>query len=81
VQASVDREAVEVWDARVVVDRIKVCVNGSRGLREHPAVPVTAAEIAVAAADAVGAGAQAVHLHARDADGRESMRPEHIGPP
>jgi uncharacterized protein (DUF849 family) len=74
-----DEDAAEACDAWFVVERIKVCVNGSRGSREHPAVPVTAAEIAVAAANAVAAGAEAVHLHARDDEGRESLRAEHIG--
>jgi uncharacterized protein (DUF849 family) len=58
-----------------MIERIKVCLNGGRHREEHPAVPITAAELAQAAAAAVAAGAEAVHLHARGSDGRESLRP------
>jgi len=57
-----------------MVERIKVCLNGGRGRDEHPAVPVTPAELAAAAMRAVAAGAEAVHLHPRDGDGVESLR-------
>lgn len=57
-----------------VIERLKVCLNGKRSRSEHPAVPVTPAELAREAAAAVAAGAEAVHLHARGADGRESVR-------
>ncbi len=57
-----------------VVERIKVCLNGGRRREEHPAVPCTPRELAAASASAVAAGAEAVHLHPRDADGRESLR-------
>lgn len=53
---------------------LKVCLNGDRRATEHPAVPVTAAQLEVAARDAVRAGADAVHLHPRTADGTESLR-------
>jgi uncharacterized protein (DUF849 family) len=46
---------------------------------EHPAVPVTPAELARAAAGAVEAGAEALHLHPRAADGRESLDVADIG--
>jgi uncharacterized protein (DUF849 family) len=59
--------------------RIKACLNGRRGPAEHPAVPVTPAQLAAAAADAVSAGAEAVHLHPRDADGRQSLRAADVG--
>jgi uncharacterized protein (DUF849 family) len=61
-----------------VIERIKVCLNGRRGQAEHPAVPVTAGELAASAAAAVAAGAEAVHLHARGADGLESLRAEDV---
>ncbi len=59
--------------------RIKACLNGRRDPDEHPAVPVTPAQLAAAAATAVSAGAEAVHLHPRDADGRESLRASDVG--
>jgi uncharacterized protein (DUF849 family) len=59
--------------------RLKACLNGGRGRDEHPAVPVSPAELAESAAGAVAAGAQAVHLHPRRADGAESLLAADIG--
>jgi uncharacterized protein (DUF849 family) len=53
--------------------RMKACLNGGRRQSEHPAVPVTPAELAAAASAAVAAGAEALHLHPRDRDGLESL--------
>ena len=61
------------------IERLKVCLNGKRSRAEHPAVPVTPAELAADAAAAVAAGAEAVHLHARGADGRESVQAADVG--
>jgi uncharacterized protein (DUF849 family) len=61
------------------VTRLKACLNGGRQPAEHPAVPRTPAELAAAAQDAVEAGADAVHLHPRAADGRESVRAADVG--
>ncbi len=61
------------------IRRIKACLNGRRDPAEHPAVPVTPAQLAAAAAGAVSAGAEAVHLHPRDAAGRESLRAADVG--
>jgi uncharacterized protein (DUF849 family) len=60
--------------------RIKACLNGSRNPADHPAVPVTVSQLAAAAAGAVAAGAEAVHLHPRDSEGRESLRQADVGP-
>jgi len=49
------------------------CLNGGRTRSEHPAVPVTPAELAADAAAVRRAGAFAVHAHARDARGRQTM--------
>jgi len=56
------------------IRRIKACLNGQRNPADHPAVPVTPDELAAAAVAAVAAGAEAVHVHPRDGDGRESLR-------
>lgn len=56
------------------IERMKVCLNGGRGRADHPAVPLTPAELAASAAAAVAAGAEAVHLHPRRGDGGESLR-------
>ena len=61
------------------IERIKVCLNGRRSRAEHPAVPLTPAELAAAAAAAVTAGAEAVHLHPRGPDGAESLLPHDVG--
>ncbi|MEV0646478.1 3-keto-5-aminohexanoate cleavage protein [Phytomonospora sp. NPDC050363] len=58
---------------------IKVCLNGGRLRRDHPAVPITPAELAADAAASVAAGAAAVHMHPRDASGAESLAPEDVG--
>lgn len=52
---------------------MKVCLNGGRSREDHPALPLTPAELAASAAAAVAAGAEAVHLHPRRADGCESL--------
>ncbi|MEU9506607.1 3-keto-5-aminohexanoate cleavage protein [Micromonospora sp. NPDC048170] len=57
---------------------LKACLNGARGRDEHPALPVTPAELAADAAHCAGLGAGAVHVHPRDAAGRESLHPSVI---
>lgn len=61
------------------IERVEACLNGSRRRDEHPAVPVTPAELAREAARAVVAGAEAVHLHPRGATGAESLAAGDIG--
>ncbi|MEU7585020.1 3-keto-5-aminohexanoate cleavage protein [Micromonospora sp. NPDC049230] len=57
---------------------LKACLNGVRGRDDHPAVPVTPAELAADAARCAALGVAAVHVHPRDASGVESLRPEVI---
>jgi uncharacterized protein (DUF849 family) len=52
---------------------VKACLNGGRTREEHPAVPQTAAELAADAAAARRAGAFAVHVHPRDAQGVQTL--------
>lgn len=52
---------------------LKACLNGARAPGSHPQLPLTPGQLARAAADAVEAGAQALHLHPRGADGLESL--------
>jgi uncharacterized protein (DUF849 family) len=52
---------------------VKACLNGARTREEHPAVPLTPAELAVDAAAARRAGAFAVHVHPRDARGVQTL--------
>ncbi|MBN1530906.1 MAG: 3-keto-5-aminohexanoate cleavage protein [Thermoleophilaceae bacterium] len=52
---------------------VKACLNGARSPSEHPALPVTPGELAAEAGAAVAAGAGALHLHPRDAEGAETL--------
>ncbi|MFC4950464.1 3-keto-5-aminohexanoate cleavage protein [Pseudonocardia sp. GCM10023141] len=58
---------------------LKACLNGDRTPQHHPAVPLTPAQLAADAAATRGAGATAVHMHPRGADGVESMRWTDVG--
>jgi len=49
------------------------CLNGGRSRAEHAAVPVSPAELAADALAVRRAGAFAVHVHPRDARGRQTM--------
>jgi uncharacterized protein (DUF849 family) len=52
---------------------LKACLNGARSADQHPALPSTVDAMVADAAACVAAGAGAIHLHPRDADGRESL--------
>jgi uncharacterized protein (DUF849 family) len=52
---------------------IKVCLNGGVLRHEHPAVPITPAEVAADAVRCESVGAAAVHVHPRDEEGRETL--------
>ncbi|MEU0674560.1 3-keto-5-aminohexanoate cleavage protein [Streptomyces sp. NPDC006172] len=52
---------------------LQVCLNGPRGRTECPTLPVTPDELAVAARTAVAAGAENIHLHAKDSEGRDTL--------
>ncbi|HTU96979.1 MAG TPA: 3-keto-5-aminohexanoate cleavage protein [Solirubrobacteraceae bacterium] len=53
---------------------VTACLNGSRTRTEHPAVPLTPAELASDAVAARQAGAFAVHVHPRDARGEQTLK-------
>ncbi len=52
---------------------VKACLNGGRSRAEHPAVPLSPAELAADALAVRNAGAFAVHLHPRDAGGAQTL--------
>ncbi len=53
---------------------LAVAPNGARKTKaDHPALPITAEEIAMTAAACHEAGAAMIHLHVRDPDGRHSL--------
>jgi uncharacterized protein (DUF849 family) len=57
------------------VSAVEACLNGSREPGAHPALPLTAADLAAAARGAAEAGAFAVHVHPRRADGAQTLDP------
>lgn len=58
---------------------VKACLNGSRPPGAHPALPLTAAQLADAARGAFAAGAFAVHVHPRRPDGSQTLEPGPCG--
>ena len=54
---------------------LQACLNGSRRPGDHPALPLTAAELAADARQVVEAGARALHVHPRGPDGTETLEP------
>ncbi|WEV24238.1 3-keto-5-aminohexanoate cleavage protein [Streptomyces sp. 71268] len=52
---------------------LQVCLNGARSRAECPHLPVTPDELATAAREAVAAGAEDIHLHPKDREGRDTL--------
>ena len=52
---------------------VQACINGARAADYHPRLPWTPDAIACDSAACVAAGAAELHIHARSADGRESL--------
>lgn len=63
----------------VQIERLKACINGGRSRDDHLDVPISPAELAASAAEAVAAGAEAIHLHPRRGDGGESLLAADVG--
>ncbi len=57
---------------------IQACLNGGTTRAEHPAVPLTPAELAADARAAAAAGAATFHLHPRDPSGAQTLRQSHV---
>ncbi|HKP41452.1 3-keto-5-aminohexanoate cleavage protein [Mycobacterium sp.] len=55
---------------------VKACINGARTPDQHPNLPVTPEQLAAEAVAAHRAGAKAVHMHPKTADGVDSLLPE-----
>jgi len=54
---------------------LKACLNGDRMRADHPAVPFTPDDLARDAKAVVAVGAHALHVHPRDASGRQTLGP------
>jgi uncharacterized protein (DUF849 family) len=52
---------------------LTACLNGARRPAAHPALPVTAAQLAADAARVAARGAGAVHLHVKDDAGADTL--------
>ena len=52
---------------------VKACLNGARGVKEHPRLAVDRSVLAEEARAAVLAGAMAVHVHPKGLDGQDSL--------
>jgi uncharacterized protein (DUF849 family) len=57
---------------------LKAALNGSRDPNEHSRLPVTVEELARESRRAVGAGADAIHVHVRNAARIESLAPKDV---
>ncbi|MCW4353034.1 3-keto-5-aminohexanoate cleavage protein [Hoyosella sp. YIM 151337] len=55
---------------------LQACINGARRHWEHPAIPITAADIAADVRAVVSEGAEAVHVHVKDAAGADTLATE-----
>ena len=55
---------------------VKACINGARTPDQHPNLPVTPEQLAAEALAAHQAGAKAVHMHPKTADGVDSLQPD-----
>ncbi|WP_198411092.1 3-keto-5-aminohexanoate cleavage protein [Microbacterium suaedae] len=55
---------------------LKACLNGARLPSEHPSLPTTPSELAANAVAAGAAGAEAVHVHVKDAAGIDTLAAE-----
>ena len=55
---------------------LKACINGARTPDRHPNLPVSPEQLAAAALAAHRAGAKAVHMHPKTADGVDSLQPD-----
>src|SRR5271170_4737413 len=68
------RKAVAEGRGRVV---LAVAPNGGRKTKaDHPALPLSADELARTAAECLERGASMIHLHVRDKDGGHCLDPE-----
>lgn len=53
--------------------RLQACLNGGLTARDHPGVPLTPEALARDASACRRVGAESLHIHPRDAKGRESL--------
>jgi uncharacterized protein (DUF849 family) len=59
---------------------LQACLNGARSPDFHPRLPTSQDSIVAEAVASVAAGAQELHIHPRDSQGRESLAPQVVDP-
>jgi uncharacterized protein (DUF849 family) len=57
---------------------VKACINGARTPDQHPNLPISPDQLATEAVAAHDAGALAVHMHPKTADGVDSLLPDTV---
>ena len=57
---------------------LQACLNGGRDRAFHPSVPLSPDELGDDARSVIEAGAQELHIHVRDAAGKESLHPDDV---
>jgi uncharacterized protein (DUF849 family) len=57
---------------------IQAALNGGTSRSDHPAVPVTPAELAASAREAQAAGATVIHIHPRDSYGAQTLAADYV---
>ena len=57
---------------------LQACLNGGRKRDFHPALPLSADELAADAKAVIAAGAEQIHLHVRGRDSKESLHPDDV---
>ncbi|MBO9534278.1 MAG: 3-keto-5-aminohexanoate cleavage protein [Solirubrobacteraceae bacterium] len=57
---------------------LQAALNGFLTAGDHPMLPLSPRELAADASECVVAGADAFHVHPRDADGRQTLDPEAV---
>ncbi|MGD8211477.1 MAG: 3-keto-5-aminohexanoate cleavage protein [Desulfobacterales bacterium] len=70
-QASIRKGENAMW--------LQACLNGSRKMTDHSAVPLTPAALAEDARRVLAAGAVSLHVHSIDEAGVESLAPDVVG--
>jgi uncharacterized protein (DUF849 family) len=76
-----EKTVVKVEDGQMPIGRriyVKACINGARTPEAHPNLPVSPEQLAAEAVAVHQAGAKAVHMHPKTADGVDSLLPEHV---
>jgi uncharacterized protein (DUF849 family) len=58
--------------------RLQACLNGARRPEQVPGLPITPEQLARAAAEAVAAGADGVHLHPKTPQGADTLDPSRV---